>query len=47
MTYEFLYIPEFPVALMGSDLLSKKQAQISFQENGQVALSFGSGPLGS
>jgi hypothetical protein len=29
---------------MGQDLLSKLQAQFSFQEDGQAALSFGSGP---
>jgi hypothetical protein len=28
---------------MGRDMLSKLQAQISFQEDGQKALSFGSG----
>jgi hypothetical protein len=42
VTHEFLYIPECPVALMGRDLLSKLQAQISFQEEGEAALSFGS-----
>jgi hypothetical protein len=35
VTHEFLYIPECPVALMVRDLLSKLQAQINFQENGQ------------
>jgi hypothetical protein len=44
VTHEFLYIPECPVALMGRDRLSKLQAQISFQEGGQTALSFGTGP---
>jgi hypothetical protein len=43
MTHEFLYIPESPVAWMGQDLLSKIRAQIGFQEDEQVALSFGSG----
>jgi hypothetical protein len=31
---------------MGRDLLSKLQAQISFQTDGKAALSFGSGPPG-
>jgi hypothetical protein len=44
VTDEFLYIPKCPVTLMGQDLLSKLRAQISFQEDGQAALSFGSGP---
>jgi hypothetical protein len=44
MTYELLYISECPGALLGQDLLSKLQAQISFQEIGQTALSFSSGP---
>jgi hypothetical protein len=44
MTHDFLYIPECPVALMGQDLLSKLQAQISFQEDEQAALSFGLRP---
>jgi hypothetical protein len=44
MTHKFLYIPECPMALMSRDLLSKLQAQISFQEDGQTALSFNSGP---
>jgi hypothetical protein len=45
VTREFLYIPECPVELMGRDLLSQLRAQISFQEDGQVFLSFGSGSL--
>jgi hypothetical protein len=44
MAHGFLHITECPVTLMGQDLLSKLQAQVSFQEDGQAALSFGSGP---
>jgi hypothetical protein len=47
MNHEFLYMPECPVALMGQDLRSKPWSQISFQENGQEALSLAQGPLGS
>jgi hypothetical protein len=45
MTHEFFYIPECSVALTVQNLLSKLQAQISFQEDGEVALSFSSQPL--
>ena len=30
VTHEFLYIPEFPVPLLGRDLLSKLGAQVTF-----------------
>jgi hypothetical protein len=42
VTHEFLYKPECPVALIGRDLLSKVWAQVTFQEDGQAVLSFGS-----
>jgi hypothetical protein len=44
MTHELLYIPECPVLLVGKDLLSKLWTQMCSQEDGQAALSFGSGP---
>ena len=30
VTYEFLYIPEGPIPLLGRDLLSKLGAQVTF-----------------
>ncbi|KAF0885103.1 POLY protein, partial [Crocuta crocuta] len=36
--HEFLYLPDCPVALMGHDILGKVQAQITFNSQGQVAL---------
>ena len=30
MIHEFLYIPEYPVPLLGRDLLSKLGAQVTF-----------------
>ena len=41
MVYEFLYLLDCPVALMGQDLLGKLQAQITFDTRGQAALTLG------
>ena len=30
MTHEFLYLPEYPIPLLGRDLLTKLGAQITF-----------------
>jgi hypothetical protein len=32
MTYEFLYLPECPIPLLGRDLLKKLRAQITFTQ---------------
>ncbi|XP_053246960.1 uncharacterized protein LOC128415120 [Podarcis raffonei] len=42
--HKFLYIPECPIPLLGRDLLSKLQAQISFQPTGEVTMT--TGPAG-
>nr|XP_028562526.1 uncharacterized protein LOC114584662 [Podarcis muralis] len=39
--HKFLYIPECPIPLLGRDLLSKLQAQISFQPTGEVTMTTG------
>jgi hypothetical protein len=36
--HEFLYLPNYLVALMGRDLLCKLRAQITFDSDGMVAL---------
>jgi hypothetical protein len=41
VTHEFLYLPDFLVPLLGRDLLSKFQLQITFTTHGEATLSFG------
>jgi hypothetical protein len=36
--HEFLYLPDCPVSLMGSDLLCKLRAQVTFDSDGTAAL---------
>nr|XP_034969620.1 uncharacterized protein LOC118084323 [Zootoca vivipara] len=38
---KFLYMPECPVPLLGRDLLSKLQAQITFEPSGRVSMTTG------
>lgn len=42
--HKFLYIPECPIPFLGRDLLTKLQAQISFQPMGEVMMT--TGPAG-
>uniref|UniRef100_A0A8C9QEJ3 Peptidase A2 domain-containing protein n=1 Tax=Spermophilus dauricus TaxID=99837 RepID=A0A8C9QEJ3_SPEDA len=41
VTHEFLYMPDYPVPLMGRDLLGKLRAQIIFDASGQAVLLLG------
>jgi hypothetical protein len=38
MTYEFLYLPECPIPLLGRDLLTNLGAQITFNQGGPTNL---------
>ena len=42
VTYEFLYIPECPVPLLGRDLLCKLGAEVTFPPNKRATLQVGS-----
>ncbi|KAF6280990.1 hypothetical protein mRhiFer1_009350 [Rhinolophus ferrumequinum] len=39
MLYEFLYLPDCPIPLLGHDLLTKLGTQISFEPSGQATMS--------
>lgn len=41
VTHQFLYVPECLVGLLGRDLLSKLQAQITFTDSGRVQATIG------
>jgi hypothetical protein len=36
--HEFLYLPNFPVALMGRDFLCKLRVQVTFDSDGMAAI---------
>ena len=42
VTHEFLYLPECPIPLMGRDLLTKLEAQITFAPGKSAGLTLGS-----
>ena len=42
VTHEFLYLPEYPIPLLGRDLLTKLGAQITFAPRKPVSLTLGS-----
>jgi hypothetical protein len=37
VTHEFLYLPEYPIPLLGRDLLTKLRAQIIFTKGGPTS----------
>ncbi|KAF6351661.1 hypothetical protein mRhiFer1_010165 [Rhinolophus ferrumequinum] len=39
MSHEFLYLPDYPIPLLGRNLLTKLGAQISFKPSGQATMS--------
>lgn len=41
ITHQFVYMPDCPIPLLGRDLLSKLRAQISFEEDSSMNMSYG------